>query len=83
MEKLGGERLDRDVLARIDAIGGPDEKAEHEREQKREQSGDRADHVAGPAGGETFREAALKKKPDGAAGEDDERDEESELFSVH
>jgi hypothetical protein len=83
LQKLGGKGLDRDVLGRKDAIGGPDQKAEHERQQQGEQSGHSADHVAGTTGGKTFREVALKEKPNDAAGEDDERDEDSELFSVH
>ena len=48
LQDFRGEGLDGDVLARINAVGGPDEEAEDESGQQCKQTDDRADHVLPP-----------------------------------
>ena len=69
LQNLGGEGLDRRILAGVDAIGGPDQKAEDESGQQRQQADDRADHVARTARGECFGQEALQDKADRSAAE--------------
>ena len=46
LQHLGREALHGGVLPGVDAVGGPDEEAEHQRREQRQETDDGADHVA-------------------------------------
>src|SRR5579871_493540 len=80
LQDFGRERLDSEILPVIDAVGGPNQKAEDERREQGQEPDHRADHVTRPAGREFVRQQTLEDETDCAAGEDRERDQARKLL---
>ena len=83
LQHLGGQSLDREILPRIDAEGGPDQKAEDQGREQGQKPDDRADHVARAPGGELVRQKTLEDKADRPAGEYRERHHARKLLRPH
>ena len=83
LQVLRSDSLHRHILARIDAVRGPDQEAEDERGQEREKSNDRPDHVARSAGGEFFWQKVLQEEADSASGEHGDGDAERKFLRTH
>ena len=83
LQDLGGKRLDGDVLARIHAVGGPDEKAEDESGQQGEETRDRADHVLPAAGHVFLGQKAVQDETERPSSQHDDAHCERELLRIH
>ena len=75
--------LDRRVLPRIDAVGGPDQEAGDQRAEQREKPDDSANHIARRAGCVFLVQHSLHDEADQSAAEDGGGDGRSELFRTH
>ena len=69
LKRLGHERLKASLLRCVNAIGGPNQKFQDQRQQQCCRPDDRADHVARPIGRMRFRQKPLQKQPQQAARE--------------
>ena len=82
LQDFRGEGLDGDVLARINAVGGPDEEAEDESGQQCKQTDDRADHVLRAAGHVFLGQNAMQDETERPSDEHGDADCERELLRI-
>jgi hypothetical protein len=83
LKGLCRETLNRDVLAGIHAIGGPDQQTHGQGRQQREKAADRANHVARATGCGGFGQDALQDESDHPASENRDGYGERELLRTH
>ena len=81
LHDLRRQSLDLRVLASVDAVGRPDQKAGDQGAQERQKADDRGDHVARAAGDMLFRQHALQHEAQRPANEHGEPRPQSRSFS--